>query len=71
MNCLNLDSITSAAADAVINARDFCGNEREAALETFLDHGVKPTENDIFNAIQNANLQWDRFRRAARLAASH
>lgn len=62
---ITLDKITSAASDAVIVARNFCADEVEAARASFMQSGVDPTEVDLFNAIQNANLQWDRRRQSA------
>lgn len=65
----SMDSITEQASDAILTARDFCGSEMNAAREAFLDAGVKPSENDLFNAFQNAEIQWDRDRLAAKAAS--
>lgn len=63
---ISLDHLTDAAAESVLAARDFCGNEMEAARDAFEENGVTPSDLDLFNAVQLANLRWERDRRSAR-----
>jgi hypothetical protein len=66
---ISREAVTRSAADAIINSRDLCGNEREAAREAFLDMGITPTTKDMFNAAQVADLGWESFHQAARKAS--
>ena len=66
---ISLDTLTDAAAEAVLAARDFCGNELEAARDAFRENGVEPSDLDLQNAVLSANFMWDRQRKEARQAA--
>jgi hypothetical protein len=37
---MNIIQQINAVADVIVNTRDFCGNEREAAFETMAELGV-------------------------------
>ena len=53
------------ASDQIINARDFCGDEREAAIEAILDYGLRPTRKLVGLAFADANREWSRCQREA------
>ena len=62
------DSIIDQAQDAIISARDFCGDEREAVQEVLADHGIKDKadRNKVWGiAIVRANKEWNGHRAAA------
>lgn len=53
--------------DSIINTRDFCGNEKEAAIETAKELGL--TGDKLIKAIKKArfiaNKRWNGFQRSA------
>jgi len=53
------------AAEQIINARDFCGNEREAAADALADCGVEVTKDRIAQAFNIADGDWRQAQRAA------
>jgi len=53
------------AANAIINARDFCGDERGAAVEALRDAGVEPTLKRIAMAFFEAGTEWQTSQREA------
>ena len=55
----------TAAADAILTARDFCGDEREAAVDAIADQGVKPTKTMVLQAFSEANGEWAEKQKAA------
>jgi len=62
------DDIISEAVEAIINARDFCGSEKEAVVDVVNDHGItdKALRNKIWRIAKfRANAQWNRFKRQA------
>ena len=52
----------TAAADAILTARDFDGNEREAAVEAIANQGVNATKELLSRSLAEANgrLRWGR-----------
>ena len=62
------DDIISEAVEAIINARDFCGSEKEAVIDVANDHGItdKALRNKIWGIAKfRANAQWNKFKRQA------
>ena len=62
------DDIISEALEAIINARDFCGSEKEAVIDVANDHGItdKALRNKIWGIAKfRANAQWNKFKRQA------
>lgn len=53
------------AKDAVINARDFCGNEKEAAIESLRESGFEPTDSLLSEVARESNLSWAAFQKQA------
>jgi hypothetical protein len=53
------------AAEQIINARDFCGHEREAAADALYDCGVTVTKDRIAQAFSIANDYWRQAQRSA------
>lgn len=53
------------ASDQIINARDFCGDEREAAIEAIRNYGLRPTRRLVSMAFADANREWSRWQRQA------
>ena len=62
------------AVEAIINARDFCGNEPEAVREVCVDNGIKDRETRLkVRRIANfrANKVWNDMKRAAGVKEKH
>lgn len=62
------ETLIAACVDAIINARDFCGNENEACRETLRDNGItdpRAMGELMVAAFNAANSQWDSWRRRA------
>lgn len=59
------------AAEAIVTTRDFCGNEKEAAEESFYDSGLKPTDDLMFQAQREANSLWRADQKAAGVKPKH
>ena len=62
------DDIISEAVEAIINARDFCGAEKEAVIDVANDHGItdKALRNKIWGIAKfRANAEWNKFKRQA------
>ena len=53
------------AAHAIVVARDFCGNEREAAREALAEHGLRAEPDVLAEAMGVANSTWRASQRAA------
>lgn len=53
------------AVDAVITAREFCGNERAAMNEAFEDAGYRASIEDIQQVMSEANKHWSGWQRGA------
>jgi len=60
-----IETAIELAADQIVNARDLCGNEREAAADTLADYGFRPTPLRIAQAMAIANGEWRSHQRAA------
>jgi len=66
------DFVIDEAVSAIINARDFCGNEAEAVKEVANDHGFF----HIWKALHRianfqANAEWNGFQKAAGVNPKH
>mgnify|MGYP003117583263 CR=1 FL=1 len=61
------DDTINTTIDAIISARDFCGNEREAALDCLAELGVKGKDAVKAYRIANfrANARWNAYKKAA------
>jgi hypothetical protein len=62
------EHVIDAAVDAIIAARDFCGNERKAAHDVARDHGI--TEIHLLDKVHRianfrANARWNSFQKQA------
>lgn len=53
------------AKSIVLNTRDFCGNEREAAIDSLKEDGIKPTEEILSVIAAETNATWKKFQRLA------
>jgi len=66
--------IIEEATDAIIAARDFCGNEKEAVIDVVDDHGIKAKadRNKVWKIARfRANKIWNGFQREAGVAEKH
>ena len=57
------------AAEAIINAREFCSHERTAAHNAMADLGIKPLRRLVASALVEADRQWSECQRAAGVTA--
>lgn len=64
--------VITEAVEAIITARNFCGNEREAVWNVALDHAML-AEFPKIRRIANfrANARWNSFKKAAGVKAKH
>ena len=62
---MNDNNAIHEAANAIINARDLCGDERGAAVEALRDAGVEPTARRIGQAFFEASGEWIVWQRGA------
>ena len=56
------------AEDAIVTARDFCADEKDAVRDVLADHNIRETgtRNKVWRiARARANRQWDGFRQQA------
>jgi len=58
-------SLVSQVAEAIVNARDMCGDEEAAAREAFAECGVNATPNLMRQAFLEASTIWNAARKAA------
>jgi hypothetical protein len=68
------DHIILEAAEAIISARDMCGNEKEAVIDVVNDHGIKDpaARNKVWKIAKfRANKMWNRFQREAGVNEKH
>ena len=66
------DHIINGAVDAIITARDFCGNEREAVRDFAVENGLKAEWAKIWGIANfRANARWNSFKRAAGVNEKH
>ena len=62
------DDIISEAVEAINNARDFCGSEKDAVIDVANDNGITDgaTRNKLWRIAKFlANAQWNKFKRQA------
>lgn len=60
------EMIIDLAVEQIINARDFCGNEREAVRDFAIEHGFKAEWKKIHRIANfRANAQWNAWKRKA------
>lgn len=61
------DSTIENIVDAILNARDFCGNEKEAAYDAASDNGLpKELWNKAYKIANfRANAAWNSFKKLA------
>jgi hypothetical protein len=60
------------AVDAIINARDFCGNEREAAFEVAAEHGFRAERTKVHRIANfRANAEWNAWKKRAGVNPKH
>ena len=52
-------------ADAIISSREFCGNEKEAAIDAADDLGLKCTHELYNKAKFRANNTWNNYKKEA------
>lgn len=69
----NLNNEIEQIVDVIINTRDFCGNEHEAATEEAFELGLrgKDLETAVKAARFQANAKWNGFQRAAGVPEKH
>jgi len=68
------EQIIDEAIDAIVNARDFCGSEKEAVIIVLDDHGVtgKTNRNKVWRIAKfRANAKWNKFKRDAGVSERH
>lgn len=59
------------AKSIVLNTRDFCGNEREAAIDSLKDDGIKPTEEILSIIASETNAAWAKSQAMAGVKRKH
>mgnify|MGYP006435713141 CR=1 FL=1 len=59
------DSVISETVDQILNAREFCADEMEAARETLLEYGYTPSPERLACAFGQANNQWRTYQKQA------
>lgn len=62
---IELEHAIDNAADRILAARDFCGDEREAAIEGLQEYGCRVTPERLSAAFDRANIEWEACQRAA------
>jgi hypothetical protein len=67
------EQLIDLTVDVIINTRDFCGNEKEAAMDFLADHNLRGSAAiSIFKAANfRANKAWNGFQRAAGVPEKH
>ena len=53
-----VEDLKVACIQAGLNARDFCGNERQAIIAAAKEKGVNLSDATIFQIIQEVDTQW-------------
>lgn len=53
-----VDDLRHACIQAGLNARDFCGNEREAIIFAAKERGVSLSDSTIFQIIIEVDKEW-------------
>ena len=62
------ERVITEAEDAIITARDFCADEKDAVRDVLADHGIREsgTRNKVWRiAKSRANKQWNDLRQQA------
>ena len=71
--CLNSNEKIEQITDAIINSRDFCGDEMRAAKEEAFELGFRG--ENLVHAVKlakfRANARWNKFQRAAGVKEKH
>jgi len=63
-------NIVNNMADAIISSRDFCGDERQAAIDCAADEfGRRPTRSELSQAFICADKIWRHFQNASGVTA--
>jgi hypothetical protein len=66
------ENIIDLAVDAIIGARDFCGNEQEAVREVAIENGLGAHWQKIHRIARfRANARWNGFQKAAGVSPKH
>jgi hypothetical protein len=68
---MDRDIAMQLAKDAVINARDFCGDEREAAVESLRESGITVTDSVLSEVARLSNASWAKFQKSAGVSPKH
>ncbi len=53
-----VEDLKVACIQAGLNARDFCGNERQAIISAAKEKGVNLSDATIFKIIQEVDREW-------------
>lgn len=64
-------AIIAEATKAIINTRDFCGNEKEAVRDVCADNGIKEWMPVYKAANFRANAEWNACKKAAGVDLKH
>ena len=56
------ESIIDNAVDVIINARDFCGNERQAVRDYCADENISDWQKVYKIANFRANARWNKYK---------
>ena len=66
------ETVIEQAVTAIINTRDFCGNERMAAFEVAREAGFKAEMGKVWQIANfRANAKWNNFKKAAGVNPKH
>jgi len=68
------ENVIADITDQIINVRDFCGNEKQAALDSLSDdYGITGAAAEKAYRISNfrANAIWNGYKKAAGVAAQY
>ena len=61
------ENVINDVVDIIVNTRDLCGNEKEAAISRFYDHGI--VGNDAVRGYKvanyRANYRWNNYKKEA------
>ena len=61
----NINDHLNSAAQAIITARDFCGDEREAVRDYAAENGILFSRDFLIEARRRADAIWAGYQRAA------
>lgn len=66
------EAVIELAVDAIINARDFCGDEMRASRAVAEDHGVGGEWRKVWSIANfRANARWNGFKKDAGVNAKY